>query len=489
MRICLISSEFTPFAKTGGLGDAVAALSSRLYRNGHDVRVFMPLYNSISERRDAIVPVDFLQDLEIQVGDGGLGFSVHTGPQQDDMWLYFINCPALYGRTDLYTADEDEFLRFVMLSRGALECCQRMAWSPELVVCNDWQAALTPLYLKSVYAWDSLFAATSSVVSIHNIGYQGVFGSHILEPAGLADHQHLLDQNELAQGRINFLQTGILHADKITTVSPTYAGEICTPEYGMGLEHLLQQRREDLHGILNGVDYDIWDPGHDTLIPHPYNASNLQGKNQNKTALQNRFGLTPDPAAPLIGIVSRLASQKGFELAYNVLPDLLRDGRIQLAVLGSGEYRYEEFFSWLAQEFPERAGFWRGFSNPLAHLIEAGSDMFLMPSLYEPCGLNQMYSLRYGTVPVVRRTGGLADTVIPHTAAGGNGIVFDHADEAGLRWALETALEMYATPAHWRKLMVNGMRQDFSWERQVLLYEELFSSLLPEPEPDDQAAG
>ncbi|MDH3590143.1 MAG: glycogen synthase, partial [Gammaproteobacteria bacterium] len=381
-------------------------------------------------------------------------------------------------RPGIYTGDDDEHMRFIMLSRGAIECCQRMAWSPQIIQCNDWQTGLVPLFLKRGYAWDSLFENTRTVLSIHNIGYQGVFGMEILDAAGLSDHQDLLPQTDLQHGKINFLKTGVLHADALTTVSPTYAREICTAEYGMGLEDLLKQRSGDLHGILNGVDYDAWCPERDPFIPHPYSNDNLLGKAHNKNALQTRFDLTADPEIPLVGVVSRLVTQKGFDLAYSVLPRLLREQKMQLAVLGSGEYRYEEFFSWLAHQFPSSAGFWRGFNNPLAHLIEAGSDIFLMPSLYEPCGLNQMYSLRYGTVPVVRKTGGLADTVIPHTEPDGNGIVFEHANESGLTWALQTALELYSDRASWRKLIANGMRQDFSWDRQVREYEQLFQKLV-----------
>ncbi len=477
MRICMISSEFAPFAKAGGLGDAVSALAAELHRGGHELRIFVPRYSSIDPEAAGMVPVDFLQDISLATGAFGLQYSMYTAPQQNGLWVHFIDCPILYDRPGLYTSDSDEHLRFIMLSRGALECCQRMGWSPDIVQCHDWQSALVPLYLKSLYAWDSLFANTRTVFSIHNLGYQGGFQAGILPATGLSAYRDLLHQDDLNAGAINFLRHGIIYADALTTVSPTYAREICTPEYGMGMDDLLRQRHESLFGILNGVDYETWSPEKDPLIPFRYSRSNLRGKAANKARLQEQLGLRQDPDTPLAGIVSRLVAQKGFSLAYEALPRLLADGRLQLAVLGSGESRYEEFFTWLQHEFPGRAAFWRGFNNPLAHLIEAGSDMFLMPSLYEPCGLNQMYSLRYGTVPVVRKTGGLADTVTPHTRDDGNGIVFEHADQTGFGWAMDTAVELYGQRERWNRLIANGMRQDFSWEKQAGAYVTLFRHL------------
>ncbi len=477
MRICEVCSEFAPYAKTGGLGDVNAALSAQLHRAGHDVRSFLPLYSSIDRQRVGVQPVEFMQDIPLETGGFGLHYSIYTLPQTDDADLYFVDCPMLYSRPGLYTNDADEHLRFVLLSRAAIEACQRMGWAPDIVHCHDWQTALVPLYLKTLYQWDRLFAGTRSVLSIHNLGYQGVFPSSALAATGLADYADRFWQEDLNAGAINFLKTGLVYADALTTVSPTYANEICTPQYGFGLDDLLRRRRSNLFGLLNGVDYDLWSPERDALIPHPYSAGNLFGKTQNKTALQHRFGLETQPRVPVMGIVSRLVYQKGFDLMFDILPHLLREGRVQLAVVGSGEYRYEEFFQWLEHEFPSRAGFFRGFNNPLAHLVEAGADMFLMPSLYEPCGLNQMYSLRYGTIPVVRKTGGLADTVVPHFEDGGNGVVFDHFDVNAMQWALGTALELYEDPDRWRVLMLNGMACDFSWQRQTREYVSLFEQL------------
>lgn len=476
LRICQVSSEFAPFAKTGGLGDVTSALTRQLHRDGHDVRAFLPLYGNIDRR--SLQPVEFLQDMPLETGGFGLHYSVYTGHFVDDLWLYFIDCPMLYAGRGIYTSDADEHLRFVLLSRAALEACQRMGWPPQIMHCHDWQTGLIPLYLKSTYSWDQLFAGTRSVLSIHNLGYQGAVTADALGSTGLGAYRHMLWQEDLASGVINFLKTGLIYADVLTTVSPTYANEICSPEYGMGLDHILRERRDHLVGILNGVDYDAWSPEKDQLIPHPYSAGNLFGKSQNKIALQRRFGLYADPATPVVGIVSRLVHQKGFDLCFEVLPALLRAGRLQLAIVGNGEYRYEEFFGWLEHEFPGRAAFYRGFNNSLAHLVEAGADLFLMPSLYEPCGLNQMYSLRYGTIPIVRKTGGLADTVTPHFLDDGDGVVFDHFDTRGLAWALDTALQLYADAPRWKQMITNAMSRDFSWDTQTQHYTRLYRDML-----------
>ncbi len=480
MRIAFVSSEVSPYAKAGGLGDATAALAHELHRRGHDVRIYMPLYSLIDRQAAGIQPVESLQDIGVSTGRFGIHFDVQAAPlPRSGPTVYFIDCPMLYDRPGLYTNDGDEHLRFSLLSRAAIECFQRMAWAPEIVQCNDWQTALIPLYLRSLYGWDALFANTTTVMGIHNLGYQGVFGAEALGSTGLGAHAGSLHQEDLYAGQINFLKTGLLYADMIITVSPTYAKEICTPEYGMGLDGLLRTRSDALRGVLNGVDYQVWSPETDQFIARRYSVDTLEGKVDNKQALAARAGLDYSPDTPIVGIVSRLVKQKGFELAFEVLPRMLFEGRMQLAVLGSGEFEYEEFFAWLAHEFTGRAAYARTFDEPLAHLIEAGSDLFLMPSLYEPCGLNQMYSLRYGTIPIVRKTGGLADTVRQYDASDGtgNGIVFEHYDSQALSWALDTALRIYQRPVDWRQVMLNAMREDFSWQRLAVEYEDLYRVL------------
>jgi starch synthase len=354
-----------------------------------------------------------------------------------------------------------------------------MGFAPDVVHCNDWQSAMLPMVMEARYAWDRLFQKTRTLLAIHNLNYQGIFPAAIAADTGLADSAHLFHQDQLRAGRLNFLLHGILYANGICTVSPTYAHEIQTEQYGAGLDPFLRSRSSTVVGILNGVDYEEWSPEDDRHIPHRFSARDLAGKARDKEVLCARMGLPYAEGVPVIGIVSRLAGQKGFALLDGVMgPLLLRHG-FQLVVLGSGERRFEAMFAQLATTFPRQVGFHRGFSNELAHLIEAGSDMFLMPSVYEPCGLNQMYSLRYGTVPIVHRTGGLADTVElwnPGTGEG-TGIVFEHHDAAGLAWAIEAALAAYRDRAGWQRLIDNGMAKDFSWNVQGKLYEELYRRL------------
>jgi starch synthase len=480
LNVCIVTSELTPLAKTGGLADVTAALAAYLHRCGHDVRVLLPHYSTMDTSGLDIVPVEFLQNIPVSMGQHQYHFSIDMAHLPTlDLPLYLLRCPALYARDGIYTQGDDEHRRFILLSRAAIEMCQRMGFAPDIFSCHDWHTALIPLYLKTVYAWDRLFATTRSTLTIHNIGYQGVFGAHILDDLGLNGSEGLLHQDDLAAGRINFMKTGLLYADLLTTVSPTYAREIQGEEYGMGLQDLLRQRSGALHGILNGVDYQEWDPATDSLIPENFSSEGLEGKQGCKRALMNELGLGDEIDRPLIGIVSRLVGQKGFDLVQTVLPQMLQQRNFSLAVLGSGEARYEKFFSALQNAYPGRVCFYRGYNNKLAHWIEAGCDMFLMPSLYEPCGLNQMYSLRYGTVPIVRATGGLADSVelIDPERATGTGILFQDYNEQGLGWALDAALDLYANRPLWRKVMKNGMAMDFSWERQGDLYVNLFRSL------------
>jgi starch synthase len=481
LKICLASSELTPLAKTGGLADVATALSVFLDGQGHDIRVLLPLYSTIDTSDIQITPVEFLQDLKMQIGPHQVSYSIDSAViPGKSLRIYLLRCPELYNRPGIYRSGSDEHLRFILLSRAAIEMCQHMAFAPDIFHCHDWHTALIPMYLRTQYAWDKLFAGTKSVLTIHNIGYQGVFPANILPDTGMSDMQDKLHQEDLELGRINFLKSGVLYADALTTVSPTYAKEILSPDYGMGLEDLLQQRRESLVGILNGVDYDEWNPETDPLISHHYSSSKLAGKKKNKMALAKEMGLDIDAETPLIGIVTRLTYQKGIELIQKVVPDLLQKRKFALAVLGSGEPRYEQFFGWLENQHRDRVCFYRGFNNKLAHLIEAGSDIFLMPSRFEPCGLNQMYSLRYGTVPIVRNTGGLADSVqlFEPSKGKGTGIIFNDFNSIAMKWALNTALDTFQDQKAWRKMMRNGMAMDYSWERQGQVYVDLFRKLI-----------
>jgi len=484
LRICLVSSEVAPFAKTGGLADVSAALPRQLTAMGHDVRIFLPLYSRIGRASLELVPVATAQGVPVKLGSKEFSFDLlQTTLPNSSTPVYLIDCPALYDRPTLYTYGGDEHLRFLLLQRATIESLQRLPFAPDILQCNDWHAGLMPLMLKTTYAWDKLFAGTRSLMSVHNIGYQGVFNSATATDAGLADELSKLDQYDLGHQRINWLKEGIRHADRVATVSPTYAQEICGPLGGHGLDLALRGRGDAIAGILNGVDYDDWNPATDALLPKQYSVNDVSGKALVKEKLIERSQLHVALDTPLIGMVSRLTSQKGFDLLFDSLPEILRQRELAIVMLGSGEPRYEEFFASLAANFPERVAFHRGYSEEIAHWIEAGSDMFLMPSLYEPCGLNQMYSLKYGTVPIVRRTGGLADSVTMWngTTRAGTGIVFNDFDLPAIRWALHTALDLFKDKAAWMQLMRNGMAQDFSWEQQAREYVALYDEMLAKP--------
>ena len=479
MKILLVSAEVVPFAKTGGLADVAAALTRYLAGAGHDVKLLMPFYGRVQRGKWDFRPVPGLSGMRLGFGGREYGFSVVTtrlpGSEAE---VLFVHCPELYGREAIYTWDRDEHVRFGLFSRAALEICQWLKWSPDVIHCNDWHTGLLPLYLKAAYSWDRLFEATRTVLTIHNIGYQGVFPADTLHELGFGAHASLLHQDDLAAGKLNFLKTGLIYADVLTTVSKTYAREIQTQDFGMGLQNLLRARADSIVGIVNGVDYSEWDPATDTRIPQRYSPKDLGGKRLCREQLLARMKLVPSRTAPVFGIVSRLTAQKGFELLPEVLPGLLR-ADVRLCVLGSGEERYEQYFHWLQKANPGKAAFWAGYDDELAHWIEAGSDFFLMPSLYEPCGLNQMYSLRYGTVPIVRRTGGLADTVQPFERATkrGTGFLFEEFSPAALEGALRAALECWRDPDAMRALVQNGMAMDFSWSKQGPEYEALYRGL------------
>jgi len=482
LNICAIASEVVPLAKSGGLADVASALSRQLTASGHDVRLFIPFYRQIARDRIEATRVESL---------GGLPIIVGRHEYFVDIWrallpgsktpVYLVESEALFARPTLYTSDPDEHRRFLVLTRAALECCRRMNFHPHIVHSHDWHAAFAPLWLRSNYKNDPVFAGTKSVMTIHNIGYQGEFSAVDVADLDLGDDAYLLHQDDLRAGRINALKHGILHATSVTTVSPTYAREIATPRYGMGMQEALAARGSDVRGILNGVDYEEWDPRRDRYLPIHFGAHDLTPKAELKRNFLLRQNMRPAQGrVPLFGIVSRLASQKGFDLLTDTLPKLLSSHDVRLAAVGTGEPVYEKFFKGLADRYRGRVWFFAGYDESLAHWIEGASDTFLMPSLYEPCGLNQMYSLRYGTIPIVRKTGGLADSVThfdPATGVG-TGIVFNDYDTAAMNWAFDCALEWYAQPALWERLVQNAMRMDFSWETQCNEYLKLFGELL-----------
>ncbi|MFC1720097.1 glycogen synthase [Pseudomonadota bacterium] len=480
LNICLVCSELNPLAKTGGLADVTAALAHYFHSRGHPTLVLTPFYASLDVSGFAIEPLPVLEQLDLTLGDRRFEYRiVKAKPTDSGPDIHLLDCPDLYHGTELYSGP-DEHLRFILLSRVAIEMCQRLKFTPDIFHCHDWHTALVPAYLKTIYNWDLMFKDSKTVLTLHNMAYQGVFDSGILDQTGLADSAEMLDQEDLAGGRINFLKTGVMHADLLTTVSPSYSREILEPENGMGLDGHLRARGVSVTGILNGVDYTEWNPQSDPLIPFPYSAKDLSGKEKNKQALMKETGLEYQFDKPLVGMATRLTYQKGIDLVQQVLPGVISSREMSLVVVGNGDSEYEEFFRWMQAEYPGRVSFFAGFNNQLTHRIEAGSDMFLMPSRYEPCGLNQMYSLKYGTVPVVRATGGLIDSVQPfdHVKGTGTGVVFHDYDANGLKWALNTALDLYENKFAWKQVVFNGMAKDYSWEKQGKIYLERFRRLL-----------
>jgi starch synthase len=477
LKLCLLSSEIMPFAKTGGLADVVGALLPELARAGHEACAFMPLYAAVRSKTPGLMPVSGLQDLGMQIADTRYVFSLSTAFfPGTKIPVYFVDCPALFDRAAYYTVDPDEHRRFLVFTRAAIESTVRMGLAPDVFHCNDWHTAFAPLFLKTIYAsWPEL-ANTRSILTVHNIGYQGIMPAAAVGDLALDSFASRLDAGDRGAGIINPLKTGIKFADVVTTVSPTYAREICETPLGMGMQQTLRERGNSVVGILNGVDYNEWDPQRDTHLRSHFRAADLRGKVENKQQLLESSGLSVGAHQPLISMVTRLVEQKGIDLLFEAMPALLEQREFGFIVLGSGDERYEAFFRELARRHPGRVCFHAGYDESLAHLIEAGSDMFLMPSRYEPCGLNQMYSLRYGTIPIVRRTGGLADSVehFDPATGGGTGCVFNDYDVPAVRWAVGTALGWFEDRSLWSRLMQNAMAQDFSWGSQARKYDEVY---------------
>jgi starch synthase len=485
LNVLFLSSEVDPFAKTGGLADVSGALPQSIKHLDHEIRVMMPRYGSINERRSKLHDMIRLKDIGVPLGTGELQVSVKSSflaNNHTKVQVYFLDNAKLFGRSGLYVhpdtkkeyKDNDE--RFALFARGVLEVLKKMGWQPDIIHCNDWPTGLVPAYLKTVYSKDPFYKDTRTVFTIHNMAYQGVFPKSRF-PITLLPDDALSETGIQAFGNINFLKSGLIYADALTTVSEKYAEEIrSSEEYGCGLQDIVEKRKSDLTGILNGIDYTVWDPSNDQLIPHKYEFRTLDMKLENKRALLERMKLPYRDGIPLIGIISRLADQKGFDLIDESL-DTLMKLNLQIVVLGTGEKKYHDMFSKAAKKFPDKIAVELSFNEELAHLIEAGSDMFLMPSRYEPCGLNQIYSLRYGTVPIVRATGGLDDTIEDHDSGSGTGFKFEKYNSSDMLKAIQRALKVYADEGAWKKIIKNGMGKDFSWEASAKKYIQLYRSL------------
>ena len=475
-RIMMVSSEASPWAKSGGLADVVGALPKALARLGHAVAVVIPRYmHAYSAPAERVIG-----RLPIYLGHAVYDVSV-WGMSSGGVTTYFVEHAGLFGRDGLYGDSYGDFrdnhIRFAVLSKAAIEI-SRQLFQADIFHCHDWQAGLVPLYLKLDQSMDPHFLNARTVMTIHNLGYQGLFAREKMHEISLPDWLFRADLVEF-WGGISLLKAGLVYADELTTVSKKYAQEIQTREHGFGMEGLLWARRASLTGIVNGVDYTVWDPETDPLIPAHFNADDLAGKRACKLALLQEMGL-PAKAVdrPLIGIVSRFATQKGFDILSDVAWQLFQ-GDVYMAVLGNGEKRYEEMFGWLTRHFPDKVALRIGYNDGLAHRIEAGADLFLMPSRYEPCGLNQIYSLRYGTVPVVRATGGLDDTILDQNRPDSTGFKFNDYTGRALLGTTRAALQAWEDGEGWTAMMRRGMRQDFSWEASAAEYSRLYAGLHP----------
>jgi starch synthase len=474
MHIVFAASECVPFSKTGGLADVVGALPKALAAAGHQVSVYLPRYRQ-TKLAD---PQTVVRSITIPFDDHYRFCSIISGGNQGGVRYYFVEYPAYFDREAIYGTPAGDYPdnaeRFALFSRAVLEATKVLG-VPHIFHCHDWQAALIPVLLHTQYAPDPAFRDVSTVLTIHNMGYQGLFSPDTLPLLTLPWDLFTISKMEFF-GQVNFLKGALIYADFVTTVSRKYAQEIQTTEFGFGLDGVLHDRSSTVAGILNGVDYDEWSPQADTYTIAKYSPEDLAGKIECKQDLLNTFGMTKaDPKLPVIGIVSRFASQKGFDLIAQIVDRLVREDLLMIGI-GSGDKKYEEMFLRLNKQFPQKIAIKIAYDNPLAHKIEAGSDMFLMPSQYEPCGLNQIYSLKYGTVPIVRATGGLDDTIESWDARTGKGTGFKFQEFSGevLLLTIKNALLAFRDQTSWQTLMRNGMKKDFSWDASAKEYVRIY---------------
>ncbi len=480
MKILQIASEVSPYSKTGGLADVSAGLPAALAASGLQVKVFSPLYCSVREAAPALTALKSRPRVPSRFGEMDVRLYAHRS--QPGLSFYFIERDEYFDREGLYGTPEGDYFdnadRFLFFMRAALQACRLIRFRPDIIHCHDWQTGLIPVMLKSSFLNDPFWQKSRTVFTIHNLAYQGIFPGDTMSISGLPST--LFSQEGLEfYGQMNFLKAGLIFSDRITTVSKRYALEIQTPEYGHGLDGVLQGQRARLTGILNGVDYSCWDPAVDVHIAQNYTPRDLGGKTECKGELMSLFGLSGTLRSPIVGIVTRLAEQKGLDILLEAVPRLMRTG-IRLVILGQGDEAYARAVRSLGRDYPGKIGVKVGFDPVLAHKIEAGADMFLMPSRFEPCGLNQMYSLKYGTIPIVHAVGGLADTVSafdPQTGKG-NGFKFCNYSASALLKEVRRALILYKDQDLWKRLMKNAMRSDFSWITAARSYHQLYTKTL-----------
>jgi len=476
MKIALVSPEIVPFAKTGGLADVAGALPKALAKLGMEVVVVMPRYKSVDEKKFGLVRhvkkvSAFMDDRRVEAG-------IFEGRLPGGVKAYFLDVPEYYWRDQLYGTPQGDFPdnaeRFMYFAKAVPELLKAVEFRPDIVHVNDWQSGLVPLYLKEFYKDDPFFEGTGTILTVHNLGYQGVFWAEDMHLTGLG-WEYFTPETLEFYGKINVMKAGLLYSDIINTVSKTYSKEIQTEQYGYGLEGVLKVRSDDLYGIVNGIDYDEWDPTKDKDLYHDFGTGDVKGKETNKKALKADLGLAAGKK-PLFGIITRLADQKGLDILSEAMDEMLAMD-LQFVLLGTGEEKYHKLYTSIAKKRPKQVSVTIGFDNKLAKRIYAGSDVFLMPSAYEPCGLGQLISLRYGTVPLVRKTGGLADTVknfSPKTGAG-NGFVFTDYTKKALLKAVRAAVAMYEDKKAWKALVTGAMSEDHSWDSSAREYIKLYN--------------
>ena len=479
MKILMIAPECAPFSKVGGLADMVASLSKEMAASGDDVRIFTPLYRCV--KRDDSFELA-LSSLSVHLGFGVEEFCAVWKKKLGGAEVYFSEFNKFYDRPGIYNEGgysyQDNGARFAFLSKAAIEFCQATGWIPDVVHCHDWTVGFVPVYLNTIYR-SAPIGKAASVFTIHNMQHQGIFPLELLDYAGLPSREVFKPDNLEALGNVNMMKGGIYNSTKITTVSPTYAREIQSDPMGCGLDDVLRFKAADMVGVVNGIDYDEWNPRTDKLIPANYDENDFSGKAKCKAALQKKLGLDVNSKIPIFGVVSRLYDQKGLDMLANIVDPLMANMQIQIALLGSGEKWLEDAFLRFSHVYKGRVGTYIGYDNSLAHLIEAGSDFFLMPSRFEPCGLNQLYSMAYGTPPIARATGGLVDTITSYSEGGkkakGDGFLFGDATTSALYntigWACST---YYDRPKDYVTLRQNGMKKDFSWKNSSAEYKQLY---------------
>lgn len=478
MKILMAASEAIPYMKTGGLADVVGSLPKYFDKDRYDVRVILPKYKCMD---DKLLPqLKFVCHFYVNLNWRRQYVGIFTS-QYDDVTYYFVDNEFYFAGDKPYNNIYEDVEKFAFFSKAVLEALPVIDFAPDVIHCNDWQTGLLPVFLKTVYGSDNFYAGIKTVFTIHNMKFQGRWKiKEVADVTGLPEH--IFNSGELEfYGEANYLKGGIVYADEITTVSPTYADEICTPEGGEGLDGLMLERRRHLRGIVNGIDYDVFNPMKDTYLDKHFSVRELSGKVVNKRQLQEKYGLAVDKDVMLIGIVSRLTKQKGFDLVAYVMEELLSTMNVQFIVQGTGEQQYEEMFNYFHGRYPQKLGVYIGYSEENAHEIYAGCDAFLMPSLFEPCGLSQLMSMRYGTLPIVRETGGLKDTVVPYNEYEntGDGFSFANYNAHDMLHVIKYALDVFENHKdRWQEMMQRAMRHDFSWKASAKEYEKLYDMLL-----------